>query len=65
MAPSIFQRVIDSLFQGMPNVLVYLDDILITGKTEEDNLRTLEQVLLKLNTYGFHLKEEKCAFSEI
>ena len=55
MAPSIFQRVIDSLFQGMPNVLVYLDDILITVKSEEDHLHTLEQVLLKLNTYGFHL----------
>ena len=23
VAPSIFQRVIDSLFQGMPNILVY------------------------------------------
>ena len=62
VAPSIFQRVIDSLFQWMPNVLVYIDDILITGKTEEDHLHTLEQVLLKLNTYGFHLKKEKCAF---
>ena len=48
---------IDSLFQGMPNVLVYIDDILITGKTVEDHLHTLEQVMLKLNTYGFHLKK--------
>ena len=32
VAPSIFHRVIDSPFQGMPNVLVYLNDILITGK---------------------------------
>lgn len=61
-APSIFQRVIDSLFQGMPNVLVYLDDILITGSTVDEHLQTLEQVLLKLNTYGFHLKREKCTF---
>ena len=62
VAPSIFQRVIDSLFQGMPNVLVYLDDILIKGRTEEDHLNTFGQVLLKLNTFGFHLKKEKCAF---
>ena len=46
----------------MPNVLVYIDDILITDKTEEDHLHTLEQVWLKLNTYGFHLKKEKGAF---
>ena len=62
VAPSIFQRVIDSLFQGMPNVLICLDDILANRQTEEDHIHTLEQVLLKLNTYGFHLKKEKCAF---
>ena len=62
VTPSIFHRVIDSLFQGMPNVLVYLDDILITCRTEEDHLYTLEQVLLKLNIYGFYLKKEKYAF---
>ena len=47
---SIFHREIDSLFQVIPNILVYLDDILITGKTEEDHLHTLEQLLLMLNT---------------
>ena len=62
VAPSIFQRVIDSLFQRMPNVLVYHDDILIADKTEDNHLHTLEQILLKLNTYGFHLKQEKCVF---
>ena len=46
----------------MPNVLAYIDDLFITEKTEEDHLHTLEQVLLKLNTYGFQLKKEKCDF---
>ena len=39
-----------------------MDDILITGKTEEDYLHTHEQILLKLYTHGFHLTKEKCAF---
>ena len=61
-APSIFQRVMDSMFQGIPNVLVYLDDILITGKTEAEHLQTLDIVLSKLNLSGFHLKRDKCEF---
>ena len=62
-APSIFQRVIDSLFQRIPNVLCYLDDILITGKTVE-HIKTFEIVMKKLNDMGFHLKREKCSFLE-
>ena len=34
-APSIFQRTIEGVLRGIPNVCVYLDDILITEKTKE------------------------------
>ena len=61
-APSIFQRVMDSMFQGMPNVLVYLDDILVSGTTRDEHLKTLNLVLAKLSSSGFHLKKEKCDF---
>ena len=43
-APGIFQRVMESLVRGITGVVVYLDDILITGPTENDHLITLEQV---------------------
>lgn len=61
-APSIFQRVMDSMFRGMANVLVYLDDILITGPTDEEHLRTLDAVLCKLAEGGWHLKDSKCEY---
>ncbi|XP_064400007.1 uncharacterized protein K02A2.6-like [Halichondria panicea] len=46
--------------QGLPHVVVYIDDILVTGSTEEEHLRTLEEVLDRLEKAGARLKREKC-----
>ena len=63
-APAIFQRTIDSLLQDIPNVYayMYLDDILITGKSDEDHLQNLSAVLSKLQDAGLQLKKSKCNF---
>ena len=61
-APSIFQRTMDNLLQGLEHVVVYIDDILITGCTEEEHLRTLDKVLQILEDAGLRLKKEKCVF---
>ena len=61
-APGIFQRVMDGLLKGIPNAMVYLDDILITSATEEEHLATLDQVLTRLESAGFRLKCSKCQF---
>ena len=61
-APAIFQRTMDSLLQGLPQVCVYLDDILITGPTNDAHTKTLEEVLRRLNEAGVRLKREKCDF---
>ena len=37
-APSIFQRIMDAILQGLTGVCVYLDDILVTGETEDKHL---------------------------
>ena len=61
-APGIFQRVIESVLQGIPQVAVYLDDILITGSTEQEHLATLAAVLSRLDKAGLKVKREKCEF---
>ena len=38
-APGIFQRVMENVLQGIPNVIVYLDDILLSSSTESDHLQ--------------------------
>ena len=61
-APGIFQRVIESILQGIDGVFVYLDDILITGSTEEAHLKTLDEVLARLDRAGLRVKRNKCEF---
>ena len=61
-APGIFQRVMESLLQGIPHVVVYLDNILITGKDDEEHLKSLEEVLSRLKKSGLRLKRDKCFF---
>ncbi|XP_062374782.1 uncharacterized protein K02A2.6-like [Sardina pilchardus] len=61
-SPAIFQRTMDNLFQNIPCVAVYLDDILVTGKTEVEHLQNLDQVLKRLSDAGLRLKTSKCVF---
>ena len=62
-APSIFQRLMENLLRDLPNVCVYIDDILISGKNEADHLHNLEQVLARLTSAGITLKHSKCIFA--
>ena len=61
-APAIFQRIMENLLQGIPQVCVHLDDILATGKSTEEYLKNLEEVLSRLRNAGMQLKKSKCAF---
>lgn len=61
-SPAIFQRSMDTLLQGIPHVVVYLDDILITGETEAEHLDNLREVLRRMSEAGLRLKRSKCMF---
>ena len=65
LAPAISQRAMDTLLQGIPHVICYIDNVLVTGLTEEEHLQNLVQVLHKLQEQGMRLKREKCAFSGV
>ena len=61
-APSIFQRIMETLLSDLPHVCVYLDDILISGTSEADHLQNLHLVLQQLENAGLTLKKSKCKF---
>ena len=61
-APAVFQRTMDNLFKGLPHVTTYIDDIVVTGATDEEHLRNLDNVLDRLREAGVRLKKEKCIF---
>ena len=61
-APAIFQRCMDSLMQGLKNVFVYIDDILVAGSSVEEHLETLQKVMERLTAANLRLKKSKCFF---
>ena len=62
-APGIFQRTMETILAGMPQVLVYLDDdILITGSSQEEHVSNLKEVLSRLQQAGLRLCKDKCEF---
>ncbi|KRY26536.1 Uncharacterized protein T01_4021, partial [Trichinella spiralis] len=63
-APAIFQKVMDTMLAGIPNVAAYLDDIILTGATDDEHRRTLKLVLGRLKEFGLRIRKEKCTFSQ-
>ena len=63
-APSIFQRTMEGILQGIEHVSIYLNDILITGRSEDEHLQTLDEVLTRLESAGLRLRQSKCAFMQ-
>ena len=61
-APANFQCTMESVLQGIPKVCVYIDDVLITGRTEEEHLSNLTEVLRCMDSTGMRLKRGKCQF---
>ena len=59
-APVIHQRAMDGLLRDIPGVLCYQDDIFITGKDQDDHLRTHHSVLSKLQGHRLRLNKDTC-----
>ena len=50
------------ILQGIDGVICYIDDILVTGSTDDEHLERLEEVLKRVKEYGLRVKKNKCEF---
>ncbi|KAK6761468.1 hypothetical protein RB195_022513 [Necator americanus] len=61
-APGIFQQIMDSMICGLEGVAAYLDDMIVTGRTQQEHRSNLEALFGKIHEYGFRVRLEKCNF---
>ncbi|XP_014207663.1 uncharacterized protein K02A2.6-like [Copidosoma floridanum] len=59
-APGEFQRIIDACLQGTEGAVAYMDNIFITGKTNQEHIRNLKLVCKRLEEHGLKLNRNKC-----
>ncbi|CAD6196084.1 unnamed protein product [Caenorhabditis auriculariae] len=63
-APAIFQKIMDKMITGLNGVAVYLDDIIVVGRSQAEHRENVRKVFARIREYGFHLKLDKCAFEQ-
>ncbi|KAL0239568.1 hypothetical protein GEMRC1_009676 [Eukaryota sp. GEM-RC1] len=59
--PAFFQNLMQDIF-SMPNVFIYMDDVIIAACTEEELLSTLNAILTKAAEHRVRFALRKCAF---
>ena len=60
--PQCFQKVMETLLHGLAGVQVYLDDVIVCGRTREEHDSRLKAVLDRLQQHEVTLNKEKCLF---
>ncbi|CAK1579697.1 unnamed protein product [Parnassius mnemosyne] len=62
-APATFERLIELVLTGLIGdaCLVYVDHIIIVGRTFEEHLQNLERVLMKIQSTNLKLSSKKCS----
>ena len=63
-AEATYQRLVNQMFEKQigRNVEVYIDDMLVKSKEEEDHLDDLKETFNTLRQYNMKLNPSKCAF---
>ena len=65
-APATFQRLMEVVLSGLArgNCHVYLDDVLVFGRTLEEHNANLARVFGRIRGAGLRLKPKKCEFAQ-
>ncbi|XP_055522693.1 uncharacterized protein K02A2.6-like [Wyeomyia smithii] len=62
-APELFQKVMETIIAELEGVIVYLDDVVVSGRTQTVHDNRLEALLDRLESYNVLLNRDKCQFN--
>jgi Reverse transcriptase (RNA-dependent DNA polymerase) len=60
--PASFQHLMETVVNGLTNVIMYIDDLLVHSATQDEHLANLNQVLKCLVQYNIKINLQKCVF---
>ena len=60
--PASFQRLMETVVNGLANVIVYIDDLLIHSATHQEHITALDKVLQRLVQHNIKINLQKCFF---
>jgi predicted aspartyl protease len=60
--PGSFQRMMELTMKNIPNVIVYIDDLLAHTASHDDHLKTLQAIFNRLRNNNIKLNPDKCEF---
>jgi hypothetical protein len=63
-APELFQMHMERILQGIDNVVLYIDDILVFAESEQELQTITKQVLAALKENNLTLNESKCEYAK-
>ena len=61
-AGNTFQRYMDRVLSGLDFIFVYLDDVIIASRSEEEHLQHLRILFQRLSDASLVINSEKCVF---
>ncbi|KAG0435282.1 Transposon Tf2-6 polyprotein, partial [Dictyocoela muelleri] len=61
-APKFFHNIISEILHDIPNIEIFIDDIIIHTKTTSEHHMILDRVLTKLSDYNAIINIDKCEF---
>ena len=61
-AASTFQRTMELALQGLQWItcLIHIDDVIVYGKSFDEHMHRVEEVMERIKAAGFKLKAQKC-----
>ena len=60
--PSTFQRLVEAVVEGLSNIIVYIDDLIVHSDSHEQHLRSLDQLFERLQAHNLKVNLKKCVF---